>query len=273
MVSKSRKHSIYTHFLKDRDCDVCLRTNITKASCRRRSGEAPLRAEKFGDLIAADHKSSTRRVNHGTINGTLSLFKILPLDGFNLIRANRDFTGTGEEFTKVPRAVTQAKSYLYRQHTGVWQILWRIIMESLYINTPSIRDKWHRWKSRVKEGTSAVLLQSGLDESWWADSMECYTYLRNVTDLLSDGKTPYERRFAEPFKGPIIPFGALIEYHPSSPKDQARIHQFGKKVVPGTFLGYELISVWIWKGDILIADLEDLEKLDASDIYPRRIKA
>ena len=29
---------------------------------------------------------------------------------------------------------------------------------------------------RVKEGTSAVLLQSGLNESWWADSMECYTY-------------------------------------------------------------------------------------------------
>ena len=27
-----------------------------------------------------------------------------------------------------------------------------------------------------------------------------------------------------------------------------------------------------WKGDILRADLEDLEKLDASDIYPRRIK-
>ena len=33
---------------------------------------------------------------------------------------------------------------------------------------------------RVKEGTSAVLLQSGLNENWWADSMECYTYLRNV---------------------------------------------------------------------------------------------
>ena len=28
---------------------------------------------------------------------------------------------------------------------------------------------------RVKEGTSATLLQSGLNESWWADSMECYT--------------------------------------------------------------------------------------------------
>ena len=27
--------------------------------------------------------------------------------------------------------------------------------------------------------------------------MECYTYLRNVIDLLSDGKTPYERRFGQ----------------------------------------------------------------------------
>ena len=29
---------------------------------------------------------------------------------------------------------------------------------------------------RVNEGTSAVLLQSGLNENWWAGSMECYTY-------------------------------------------------------------------------------------------------
>ena len=47
---------------------------------------------------------------------------------------------------------------------------------------------------RVKEGTSAVLLQSGLDERWWSDSMDCDCYLRSVQDLLGDGKTPYERR-------------------------------------------------------------------------------
>ena len=33
---------------------------------------------------------------------------------------------------------------------------------------------------RIKEGTSAVLLQSGLDEKWWADSMECCCYLRHI---------------------------------------------------------------------------------------------
>ena len=126
---------------------------------------------------------------------------------------------------------------------------------------------------RVKEGTSAVLLQSGLNESWWADSMECYTYLRNVTDLFSDGKTPCERRFGQPLKGPIIPFGSSVEYHPISAKDQSRIRQFGKKVLPGLFLGYALYAVRIWKGDVLVADLEELETMDASEIHTNRLNA
>ena len=119
----------------------------------------------------------------------------------------------------------------------------------------------------VKEGTSAVLLQSGLDENWWADSTECYTYLRKTQDLLSDGKTPCERRFGKPFKGPIIPFGSLVEYYPISAKDQSRIHQFGKKVLPGLFLGYALYA------GTLVADVEELETVDASEIYSKRHNA
>ena len=103
--------------------------------------------------------------------------------------------------------------------------------------------------------------------------MECYTYLRNVTDLLSDGKTPYERRFAKPFEGLVIPFGSLVEYHPITAKDQSRIHQFGKKVLPGLFLGCALYAGGIWKGDVLIADLEELETMDASEIYSKRLNA
>ena len=95
----------------------------------------------------------------------------------------------------------------------------------------------------------------------------------NVTDLLSDGKTPYERRFGQPFKGPIIPFGSLVEYYTISAKDQSRIHQFGKKVFPGLFLGYALYAGRIWKGDVLIADLEELETMDASEICSKRLNA
>ena len=53
----------------------------------------------------------------------------------------------------------------------------------------------------------------------------------------------------------FIPFGSLVEYHPLTAKDQSRIHQFGKKVLPGLFLGYALYAGGIWKGDVLIADL------------------
>ena len=95
--------------------------------------------------------------------------------------------------------------------------------------------------------------------------------LRNVTDLLSDGMTPYERRFGQPLKGPIISFGSMVEYYPMSAKDQSRIHQFGKKVSPGLFLGYALYAGGIWKGDVLIADLEGSETMDASEIYSKRL--
>ena len=95
---------------------------------------------------------------------------------------------------------------------------------------------------RVKEVTSAVLLQSCLDNEWWADSMECYCYLRNIQDKLSDRKTLYERRFGMPLNGPVIPFGVMVECHRISVKDQSRLRQFGAKVLPGIFLVYALYA-------------------------------
>ena len=81
----------------------------------------------------------------------------------------------------------------------------------------------------MKQGTSAVLLQAGLDNELWEDSMECYCYLRNIQDLLSDGLTPYERPFGMPFDGPVIPFGAVVEDHPISANEISRLHQIGPK--------------------------------------------
>ena len=40
----------------------------------------------------------------------------------------------------------------------------------------------------------------------------------------------------------LLHFCSLVEYHPITAKDQSRIHQFGKKVLPGLFLGYALYA-------------------------------
>ena len=109
---------------------------------------------------------------------------------------------------------------------------------------------------RLKEGTSAMPLQSGVDNEWWVDSMEFYSYLRHIQDLLFDGKTPYERRFGMPFNGPVIPFGALVENHLISANDQSRLHQLEQKSC-----------------QFFPADIEELEKMDASGLHARRINA
>ena len=65
----------------------------------------------------------------------------------------------------------------------------------------------------------------------------------------------------------------MVEYHPISARDKSRLHQFWKKVFPGIFFEYALIAERIWKGEILVADVEVLENIDASEIHPRRINA
>ena len=127
-------------------------------------------------------------VNHETIIDMQSWCKTWPPNGSSRIRA---------------------KQKLLRKHKGACKSSWSQIgsLKSLTLTIPwnlakpvkifpGIIVRQHRTDRklvgllravrRIKEGTSAVLLQSGLNESWWADSMECCTYLRNVTDLLSE---------------------------------------------------------------------------------------
>ena len=119
-----------------------------------------------------------------------------------------------------------------------------------------------------------MLMQSGLDEKWWADSMECYTYLRNIQDLLDDGETPHEQRFGEPSKARLFRLVLWLNIILFLRRTCQGSTNFGKKVLAGTFLGYVLIAGGaIWKGDILVADIEELENLDASEIHARRLSA
>ena len=73
----SGKHSVLTHFPKDPNCETCLKTKITRASCRRRANAVMPRAEKFGDLITADHKvlseeSESRNNRHALVEQDLA---------------------------------------------------------------------------------------------------------------------------------------------------------------------------------------------------------
>ena len=85
------------------------------------------------------------------------------------------------------------------------------------------------------------------------------------------GKPPCERRFGESCKGSVIPFGAMVEYHPiSSWTSQGSISLVSFTWnIPRTCVDREET----WKGHIMMADIEEMENLDSSEIHPRRLNA
>ena len=117
------------------------------------------------------------------------------------------------------------------------------------------------------------MLQSGLDEKRWSDSMECYCSLRNVQDLVADWKNSLWktiRRTAKKSHNSIWSIGWISSnLNAWSNKSSS----FRKEVLPGIFRGYALIAGGLWKGDIPIADLEEFQNVEASEIYPHRINA
>ena len=158
------KHSVYTHFPKDRNCEICQRTKNTRAPCRRRNGGAVPRAENFGDLITADHKvlsdNCESRNNH-------RYAVVVPLNGFRAKRKTSQKTQRSLhkflEPDRKPKVIYTDNSLEFGK-----------ACEELSLNhctcTPH-RSETNgiagRAVRRVKEGTSAVLLQSGLYENWW----------------------------------------------------------------------------------------------------------
>ena len=89
---------------------------------------------------------------------------------------------------------------------------------------------------------------------------------------MDDGKTACAKRFAVEFNALLIPFEANASCKPISSKDEAKLHQFGNKMLPRLLMGYVIRAGGGWSGELLIADCEDLENLSASDIHVQQSK-
>ena len=192
-----------------------------------------------------------------------------------LTMQNKDFSGDTEEPNEVPGADEETKSHLHWQFLGIWQNPLKnnpgIIVRQRHTDRKHmglLREQCAEWKRDI---CSFVAMRSG---QWMVGGFHGMLLLSaKYSRYFSFGKRPYEWRFGVPFNGPVIPFGAMVEYHPISARDQSRLHQFGTKVLPGMFLGYALHAGRTWKGDMLTADIEELEQMDACEIHAWRLNA
>ena len=137
------------------------------------------------------------------------------------------------EFTKVPGAVTKAKSYLYRQFLGILQSLWRVILKSLYVNMSPFQ-KQIKLQRKLCAGPKKELLQCCCNPAWTKSGA---LLPWNVTDICETFQTSYRtqniswtaiRRTIQTTRNSF-----RINHKISSilAKDQSRLHQFVKKKV------------------------------------------
>ena len=107
------KHNVHTHFRKDRNCEICKRTKITRAPCRRRKGEAVPRADNFFDLTTADRgpKRQLRVSKQSSLRSRGAGFSYSMDPGVSVQKQN--FTRNPEKLAKVPGAREETKSHLH----------------------------------------------------------------------------------------------------------------------------------------------------------------
>ena len=161
------QHSVKPHFAKDRNCEICQRTKITRAPCKRCIGRFVRRAENFGDLIAADRQV----LSEGCESRNNHRYAVVVQDlATQWIQSYPCKTKTSQETRRNLQKFLEPNRNPKVIHTDN-SLEFGKACEDLSWNhctsTPH-RSESHgiaeRAVRRVKEGTSAVLLQSGLDE-------------------------------------------------------------------------------------------------------------
>lgn len=108
----------------------------------------------------------------------------------------------------------------------------------------------------VVGATTTCLLQAGLPAYFWRAAIECVCHLLNA-EPCEDDLAAWAKLRDKEFGGEIIPFGALVDFKPSSVRFIPEDHKFGPDSIPGMFAGYEIGIGFKWTGQYRIWDLND----------------
>ena len=256
---KLSEHNLWTHFPKDPNCPICARCKKNRAQCRQKVHAAPDDLpvpKKFADAITCDHKV----LNQEDASRDSDRLALVVQDRFTQwLQGYPSKTKTADEcemYLKEFVGPQLEPQHVYSDNAGelvkaLETLKWRHDTSTPHRSeTNGVAERAVR---KVKEGTACTLVQSGFDEAWWGEAMRCFCFLKNIIDQTSD-ETAYKRRFGVDFAGPLIPFGAHVEYLPKSQTDKARVHEFGSKMLQGIFVGYHQGSGGSWSKDVLVAD-------------------
>ena len=177
-------HNVFTHFPKSKECEVCNSTKTMRAQCRKSDGEkridCPIVPRVFGDAITADHTilgDSTHDSDHSRNGDRVALivqdrathwiqgYPAPSKSAAETKMALERFMGPG----KGPKYIFTDGSKEFEK--ARIELEWPGDASTPY--RPETNGVAERPVCRVKEGTGAILVQSGWGEHWWDLAMQC----------------------------------------------------------------------------------------------------
>ena len=139
------KHSVETHFPKDRNCELCKRTMITRAPSRKRTGEAVPRAENFGDLITAVYKVLN---GEGESRNNNYRYAVVVQDSATQwIQCFQCKTFSSQESSRKIFEQSEKPKVIFSDNSLAFG---KSCEESLYVNTTQIGNTWDCRKSSAQ---------------------------------------------------------------------------------------------------------------------------
>ena len=268
---------LMNHRIKNPHCPVCQRSKMKAKPARAKKAKKPTGDEEveaadpvFGRVISADHLITQDDMDQG-IEGETAALTIVDIDtkwfdSYAVHNKEADFAA-GSLIDFVGPGVVVQEFYTDNSpelKLAADKVGWKVHPTSTP-GRPATNGVVERMNRKVIEGGCSILEQCGLPHEWWSKAIRHFCWASNIEVV--DGESSYNRRFKKGhFKGPKYPFGCLIDFKPS-PVDETRRPKFGTKAIPGLFLGYHLLPGGRWKGDYIVAALEDFK--DGGPARPR----
>ena len=145
------KHNVYTHFPEDRNCEMCKKDQNYKGTVQKTQWWSRTSCWKFwwnDNSKSQGPKRQLRISKQSPISsrGAGSSHSMEP----SISMQKQNFTRNPEKLAKVPGTREETTSHLHWQFHGIWQGLWRSLLESLHVYTTQIRNKCDCWKSSAQ---------------------------------------------------------------------------------------------------------------------------
>ena len=171
----------------------------------------------------------------------------LPMQNKNITRIGEKSTTVSRSRRKIQRLYTPTTHWNLEKLLKIFNgTIVRLLLTGRRLN--GIAERTVR---RVKEGTSFILLQSRLDEQWWAESVEC-----KISKISCQ-------------VGKLCMNGGLKNYSVG----QSYYSDQKSKIIPlGHFHGLcSRCGEEGWKGDLLVADADEFQENDASEVFKENL--